>query len=95
MKRDEDSLRDLLDNINHINIHIIGVPGGEEREKGPDKIFDEIIAEKFTNLRKKIINQVQEAQRFPGRINPKKNTLRQIVMKLTKIKDKDMLFEAI
>ena len=42
----------------------------------------------------KIINKVQEAQRVPGRINTK-NTLRHIVMKLTKIKDKDMLFEAI
>ena len=43
MKRNEDSLRDLWDNIKHNNIHIIGVPEGEEREKGPKKIFEEII----------------------------------------------------
>ena len=91
MKRDEDSLRDLLDNINHINIHIIGVPGGEEREKGPEKMFKEIIAEKFPNMGKKIINQVQEAQRVPGRINPRKNKPRHTVIKLIKIKDRNKI----
>ena len=40
MKRNEDSLRDLWDNIKHTNIRIIGVPEGEEREKGPEKIFE-------------------------------------------------------
>ena len=40
IKRNEDSLRDLWDNIKHTNIHIIGVPEGEEREKGPEKIFE-------------------------------------------------------
>ena len=42
MKRNEDSLRDLLDNIKCTNIHIIRVPGGEERDKGPEKIFEEM-----------------------------------------------------
>ena len=37
MKRNEDSLRDLWDNIKHNNVRIIGVPEGEEREKGPEK----------------------------------------------------------
>ena len=35
-----------------------------------------------------LVNQVQEAQRAPGRINPRRNTLRHIVIKLTKIKDR-------
>ena len=38
---------------------------------------------------KKIVNQVQEAQRIPGRINPRRNTPRHTVIRLTKIKDKD------
>ena len=42
MKRNEDSLRDLWDNIKCTNIHIRGVPEGEEREKGSEKIFEEI-----------------------------------------------------
>ena len=53
MKRNEDSLRDLWDNIKHTNIHIIGVPEGEEREKGSEKIFEEVIAENFPNMGKK------------------------------------------
>ena len=47
MKRNEESLRDFWDNIKHNNIRIIGVPEGEEREKGPEKIFEEIIVENF------------------------------------------------
>ena len=48
-------------NIQHTNICIIRVPKGEEREKGPEKIFEEIIAENFPNMGKEIVNQVQEA----------------------------------
>ena len=47
MKRNEYSLRDFWDNIKCTNIHIIGDPEGEEREKGPKKIFEEIIVENF------------------------------------------------
>ena len=53
MKRNEDSLRDLWDNIKCTNIHIRGVPEGEEREKGSKKIFKEIIAENFHHIRKR------------------------------------------
>ena len=88
MKRKEDSLRDLWDNIKHSNVCIIGVPEGEKREKGPEKIFKEIIAENFPNVGKEIVSQVQEAQRIPGRKNPRRNTLRRIVIKLTKLKTK-------
>ena len=59
-KENEDSLRDLWDNIKSTNICILGVPEGEEREKGSKKIFEEIIAEKFPNMGKEIISQVQE-----------------------------------
>ena len=65
MKRNEDSIRDLWDNIKCTNIHIIGVPEGEEREKGPEKIFEEIILENFPNMGKEIATQVQEVQRVP------------------------------
>ena len=61
MKRN-DSLRDLWDNIKSNNIRLIGVPEGEEREKGPEKIFEEIIVENFPNMGKEIATQVQEAQ---------------------------------
>ena len=73
MKRNEDSLRDLWDNIKCTNIHIIEVPEGEEREKLPEKICEEIIVENFPNMGKEIDTQVQEAQRVPGRIIPRRN----------------------
>ena len=89
MKRNEDSLRDLQDNIKRNNIRIIGVPEGEDREKGPEKIFEEIIVENFLNMGKEIATQVQEAQRGPYRINPRRNTPRHILIKLSKIKYKE------
>ena len=81
MKRNEDSLRDLWDNIKCTNIQIIGVPEEEEKEKGSEKIFEEIIVKNFPKRGKEIVNQVQEAQRVPGRIKPRRNTLRHIVIK--------------
>ena len=87
MKRNEDSLRDLWDNIKHNNILIIGVTEGEEREKGPEKIFEEIIVKNFSNMGKERATQVQEGQRTPYRINSRRNTLRHIVIKLAKIKE--------
>ena len=54
MKRNEDSLRDFWDKIRHTNTYFIGVPEGKEKEKGPEKIFEEIVAENFPNLGKEI-----------------------------------------
>ena len=45
-------------------------------------------------MAKEIANQVQESQRVPGRINPRRNIPRHIVIKLTKIKDKEKLLKA-
>ena len=94
MKRNEDSLRDLWDNIKRNNTRIIGVPEGEEREKGPEKIFEGIIVKNFPNMGKEIATQVQEGQRVPYRINRRRNTPRHIVIKLTKINDKEKLLKA-
>ena len=74
-KGNEDSIRDLWDNVEHTSIHIVGGPR-RRREKGPEKIFEEIITENFPNMGKKIVSQVQEAQSVPNRMNPRKHTLR-------------------
>ena len=73
---------------------IIGVPEGEKRGKGPEKLFEEIMVENFPNMGKEIVTQVQEAQRVPYRINPRRNMPRHTVIKLAKIKDKKKLFKA-
>jgi len=135
MKRNEDSLRDLWDNIKHKHLHYRGL---RRREKGPEKIFEEMVAENFpnvgngegsgtplqysclenpkdggawlaavygvaqsrtrlkrlsSNLGKEIVNQVLEVQ-SPRQDKLRKNTLRHILIKLTKIKDKNKVSKA-
>ena len=58
----------------------------EEKKKGTEKIFGQIIVENFPNMGKEIVNQVQEAQSVQSRINPRKNMPRLILIKLSKIK---------
>ena len=94
MKRIEDSLRDLWDNIKHTNIRIIGVPEEEEKKIRSENIFEEIIVENFPNMGKEIVNQVQEAQRVLYRLNPRRNTPRHILIKLSKIKYKEKILKA-
>ena len=86
IKRIEDNLRDLWDNVKRPNIQIIGVPEEEDKKKGHEKILEEIIVENFPKMGKEIVTQVQETQRVPNRINPKQNTPRHILIKLTKNK---------
>ena len=87
-KRIVDSLRDLWDNIKPTSIQIIRGSKRRRKEKGSEKIFEEIIAENFPNTGKEIVSQVQEAQRVPEKINPRRNTLRHILIKLQKLNTK-------
>ena len=93
MERTEDSLRDLWDSIKLTNIPIIVVPEEEEKKKGFEKIFEEIIVENFPCIEKKIVKQVHEAQQVPYRINPRGSTSRHILIKLTKTKYKERILK--
>ena len=93
MKINEDSLRDLWDNIKCNNIRIIGVPEGEEREKGPEKIFEEIIVENFPNMGKEIATQVQEVQ-SPIQDKPKEKHAKTHSNQISKRLDKEKLLKA-
>ena len=66
MKRIEDNLRDLWDNIKRINIRLIGVPEEEEKKKGTEKIFEEIIVENFPNMEKEIIKSKKHRESHTG-----------------------------
>ena len=74
-------------------MRIIWIPE-KEKKKWTEKIFEEIIVENFTNMGKEIVNQVQEAQRVPHRMNPRRNTPRHILIKLSKIKYKEKILKA-
>ena len=52
MQKKESNIRDLWDNIKNANLCITGIPEGEEREKGIENVFEEIMAEKFPDLKK-------------------------------------------
>ena len=67
----------------------MGVPEVEEKKKDTEKMFKEIIVENFPNMGKEIVNQVQEAQGVPYKINPRRNMPKHILIKLSKIKYKE------
>ena len=69
-------------------------PRKEEKNKGYEKIFEEIIVENIPNMEKEIVNNIQEAQRVPYRINPRRNMPRHILIKLTKTKHKERILKA-
>ena len=92
MKRIAVSLRDLWDNITQTTIQIIEVL--EDKVKVSEKIFQETIVENLPNVRKKIVNQVQEVQRVVYQVNPRRNMLRHILIKLSKIKYKEKMLKA-
>ena len=72
----------------------MGVPKGEVGEKEIEKILEEIIAKNFPNMGKEPLTQIQEAQQVPYKINPRRNTRRHILIKLTKMKDKEKILKA-
>ena len=66
---------------------MIGVPEGEEEDQEIEKLFEKIMKENFPNLEKEIDIQVQEAQRVPNKMDPKRPTPRHIIIKMPKVKD--------
>ena len=95
IQKNEERLRNLQDNFKCSNIQIIGVPGGGEEEQEVENLFENIMEENFPNLVKEIdFQEVQEAQRVPKKLDPRKNTPRHIIIKLPKIKDKERILKA-
>ena len=67
-----DSISSLWDNFKKSNIHMIGVPQGEEKKQEIRNLFEKIMKENFHNLVKDIDMQVQEAQRVPNKMDAKR-----------------------
>ena len=92
IKRNDDNLRDLWDNVKRLNMWIIGVPEEEDKKKGHEKILEEIIVANLPKMGKEIATQVQETQ-SPKQDKPKQNMPRHILIKLTKIKHKEQILK--
>ena len=94
-KKNEERIRNLQDIFKCSNIQIIGVPEGEEEEQEIENLFEQIIKENFPNLAKEIdFQEVQEAQRVPKKLDPRRNTPRHIIITLPKMKQKERILEA-
>ena len=94
IQKNKDGLKSFWDNFKHTNIQIIGVPEGEEKEKEIENLFEKVMKENFPNLVKEIDIQVQEAQRVPNKLDPKKTTPTHIIIKIPKVKEKEKTLKA-
>ena len=80
IQKNEERLRKLQDILKRSNIQIIGVPEGEEGEQEIENLFEQIMKENFHNLAKETdFQEVQEVQRVPMKLDPRRNTPRHII----------------
>ena len=70
------------------------MPEEEKEEQDIENLFEKIMEENFPNLAKEIDIQVQEAQRVPNKLDPKRTTPRHILIKMPKVKDKERIVQA-
>ena len=65
----------------------------EKEEQEVENLFEKIMKEKFCSLAMEIDMQIQEAQRIPKKLDPRRDTPTHIIIKLPKIKDKERIFK--
>ena len=71
------------------------MPEGEEEQQEIENLFENIMKENFPNLAKEIdFQEVQEAQRVPNKMDPRKHAPRHIIITLPKIKEKKRILKA-
>ena len=96
IQKNVERLRNLQDILKHSNIWIIGVPEGEEEEQTIENLFEQIMKENFPSRAKEIgFQKVQEAQRVPKKLDPRRNTPRHIIIPLAKMKQKERILSLI
>ena len=109
IQKNEDSLRNLQDNFKHSNIQITGVPEEEEEDQEMENLFENIMKENFPNqqfsklffklptvwrtAKRNRLSEVQEAQRVPKKLDPRKPPPRHLIITLPKIKDKERILK--
>ncbi|XP_077018145.1 uncharacterized protein C6orf141 homolog isoform X1 [Tamandua tetradactyla] len=90
----EQGIRELNDNMKRTNIRVVGVPEGEEKGKGGEKLMEEIITENFPTLMKDLNLQIQEVQRTPKRIDPNRRSPRHLLVRMSEVKEKERILKA-
>ena len=87
LRKNEEGLRKIQDNMKCNNIHIIGIPKGEEQQ-GIENLFEKVMMQNFPNLMREKVTQIQETQRVPINRKSKRPTSRHIIIKMAKFEDK-------
>ena len=64
----------MQDNMKRNSICIIGIPEGEEEQKGIENLFEKVMMENFLYLMREKVTEIQETQRVPSKRNPKRPT---------------------
>ena len=95
LKDHEERLREINDSLRRKNLHLIGVPEGAERDRGPECLFEQIIAKNFPNLGRKTDIQIQEIERSPPKINKNRSTPGHLIVTLANSKDKEKIHKAV
>ena len=94
LRKKKEGLRELQDNVKRNNTHIIGISEGEEEEQGIESLFEKVTMENFPNLMREIATQIKETQRLPIKRNPKRSTIRHIIINMAKFQDKERILKA-
>ena len=93
LKDHEEKLREINDSLRRKNLRLIGVPEGAKSDRGPESVFEQIIAENFPNLGRETGIQTQEKERSPPKINKNRSTLWHLILKLANSKDKEKILK--
>ena len=84
LRKSEEALREMQENVKPSNIHIMGIPEGKEEQR-IENLFEKVIMENFPNMMREKVTQIQETQRVPIKRNPKMPTSRHIIIDMTKV----------
>ena len=93
LRENEEVVRELQNNMKCNNIHIIGIPEGEE-EHEIENLFEKVMMENFPNLMREKVTQIQKTQRVPNNRKTKRPTTRHIIIKMVKFQDKERILKA-
>ena len=92
VRNHDQNSKEIWDIIKRPNLRLIGIDEGMEiKTKGVHNLFNDIISENFPNLKNEMENQLQEAYRTPNVQNYSRSTPKYIIMRMTKIQNKDKL----
>ena len=94
LRKNEEGLREMQDNMKCNNIRIIRIPEREEEEQGIENLFEKVMMENFPNLMREKVTQLQETLRVPSKRYPKRPTAKHIIIKMAKFQDKENILKA-